>query len=641
MIVWLASYPRSGNTLARTMLNQCFDIKTYEREPPPFGVTEDYISSMIGHVEMPCEWSRFYERSAASRRTVFVKTHLPPEDEQPAIYVVRNGRSAIVSYFHHFGQFFPNEDRTLLELILGHDYYLEWTSHYRAWDPHKRGRTLVLRYEDLLASPARETERIRQFLGGESQRKEWENPFELLQQDDPQFFRRGRAEWTADPVWTPDIEEIFQAKHSELMRELAYYGQLDPAKDYVRDDSARSSFLTAVFALSARAQHEKTELEKIAGERLKELDLAHAHADQLTRISNERLLDVERVSAMLVTRRQVLGDLYAELDLRAGVIDELSEAVRTLEGVAAERLDLIEELGERCRRADAAIAGLRERCAYLAPFETAAQERLALVDEMQASVAAIEETAAARLSLLEGLTRQISLRDDAIRDLRLSAEARDAAEQIARERLDLIEHLTAEVAARDAAITELWLAARARDAAEHAARERLDLIEHLTAEVAIRDSAIADLRLAAGARDAAEQDARQRLDLIERLTAEVAMRDDAIAALTPAAEAKAESDRVAADRLEAICQLIETNQRRLELIRQMQAAIACFEEVAAAKAASDATAEERLQAMRSLKSTADERQELIGRLVNDLRRSNRFMLRLWKLLGRDQEPWAG
>jgi len=77
------------------------------------------ISEVIGIAPLPSEWWTLYPDLSASADTVFVKTHSPPEDDQPCIYVVRNGRLAILSYYHYLRAFFPGSDRNLIELILG------------------------------------------------------------------------------------------------------------------------------------------------------------------------------------------------------------------------------------------------------------------------------------------------------------------------------------------------------------------------------------------------------------------------------------------------------------------------------------------------------------------------------------------
>ncbi len=77
MIVWLASYPRSGNTLLRILLRQVFDIRTYSlagtKELSRFG---SEVSELVGN--MNTEWTADIENSARlTSTTSFVKTHEP------------------------------------------------------------------------------------------------------------------------------------------------------------------------------------------------------------------------------------------------------------------------------------------------------------------------------------------------------------------------------------------------------------------------------------------------------------------------------------------------------------------------------------------------------------------------------------
>ena len=97
--IWLASYPRSGNTMLRYLLNQVFDLKTtslYDGDTRLFGAVAG-VPELVGH----------YDRGAVGHGSggpsgyAFVKTHEPPIDSGPAIYIVRDGRSALVSYMHY------------------------------------------------------------------------------------------------------------------------------------------------------------------------------------------------------------------------------------------------------------------------------------------------------------------------------------------------------------------------------------------------------------------------------------------------------------------------------------------------------------------------------------------------------------
>jgi hypothetical protein len=89
MKLWIASYPRSGNTLVRLILNQAFGVKSTSIYPDETDAmrSRPWLMDRLGfsEEEMPGEW-------------LAVKTHNPPIDDMPAIYVVRDGRAAIVSF---------------------------------------------------------------------------------------------------------------------------------------------------------------------------------------------------------------------------------------------------------------------------------------------------------------------------------------------------------------------------------------------------------------------------------------------------------------------------------------------------------------------------------------------------------------
>ncbi len=56
MIVWLASYPRSGNTLLRTVLSECFGLRSTADEPEP--IEAAHATGMIGGLASPEEINR-------------------------------------------------------------------------------------------------------------------------------------------------------------------------------------------------------------------------------------------------------------------------------------------------------------------------------------------------------------------------------------------------------------------------------------------------------------------------------------------------------------------------------------------------------------------------------------------------------
>ena len=140
-LVWLASYPRSGNTLLRIILQQCFGLRSASIYPNDLGGNSS-LEEYVGHIEQGPDGNiRFDEGSIP-----LIKTHEHPSDEQPAIYVIRDGRAASVSLWKFYSNNFPV---SLNDVIEGHHPFGTWSSHVQAWNPCNRPGTLLLRYEDM------------------------------------------------------------------------------------------------------------------------------------------------------------------------------------------------------------------------------------------------------------------------------------------------------------------------------------------------------------------------------------------------------------------------------------------------------------------------------------------------------------
>lgn len=138
-IVWLASYPRSGNTFLRTILWQCFGLRSASIYPNDLGGNKK-LEQYVGHIEHgPDKQIRFPENSIP-----LVKTHEYARDKNPAIYVIRDGRAACVSLWKFYNKRIPLE-----AIIEGQHRFGTWSNHVRSWEPWDRPNTLLLKYENM------------------------------------------------------------------------------------------------------------------------------------------------------------------------------------------------------------------------------------------------------------------------------------------------------------------------------------------------------------------------------------------------------------------------------------------------------------------------------------------------------------
>jgi aryl sulfotransferase len=200
-ITWLASYPKSGNTWLRAIIDRIvrpekpFDLNALGETAPAFsGLTERFI---VDHgIEVPLsapgEIRRYWAPTqravcSSSGRDAFLKTHnvaakfdcghFPdPTLTRSAIYIVRDPRDVAISFAYHYRQPLGLAVATLCtssalnfkpEQIGRTELLTSWGEHVAAWTALKRIPVLVLRYEDLLVDAAAGVRRIAKLLGRE------------------------------------------------------------------------------------------------------------------------------------------------------------------------------------------------------------------------------------------------------------------------------------------------------------------------------------------------------------------------------------------------------------------------------------------------------------------------------------------
>tara|TARA_B110000238_G_C15997059_1_gene382747 strand:+ start:29 stop:886 length:858 start_codon:yes stop_codon:yes gene_type:complete len=186
MIIWLASYPKSGNTFLRTLLASYFFTKdgifNFEvlkniKQFPDNGVFEKLGIDVSNEKEVIKNYIKVQqETNIRDGQTIrFLKTHSTLQDMDGykftdlnnclgAIYIVRDPRNIATSYSNHeqtsldeaierikkfriTGGIKDSKDRKNETIT----HVGSWSSHYASWKEFKKvDRYLLIKYEDLL-----------------------------------------------------------------------------------------------------------------------------------------------------------------------------------------------------------------------------------------------------------------------------------------------------------------------------------------------------------------------------------------------------------------------------------------------------------------------------------------------------------
>lgn len=213
MIAWLASYPRSGSSFMGRALNAAgFDMLSLYNDGM---IDETTVNRKVEAVDFP-----IFDNDDT---TYFCKTHGIQSDNRASVYLVRDGRDALVSYAHYAidfqGETLSFEDM-LIRLIIGDNYqYPNWSFHVMAYLAREK-RTLVIRYEDMVENITAQVQRVSQFLGLAIP-ENVQVDFDKLHADNPKFYRRGIAgNWRNE--MSEELQRLFWNNHSKAMQMAGY-----------------------------------------------------------------------------------------------------------------------------------------------------------------------------------------------------------------------------------------------------------------------------------------------------------------------------------------------------------------------------------------------------------------------------------
>lgn len=277
-LVWLASYPKSGNTWVRILLghllgqnleseNEAEDdfnpVSGISSSRDPFDYHVGISSTDLTDAELDRVRAGVYRRIAANRDDLcFMKAHdayqtlptgeamFPADCSLGVVYMVRNPLDVAVSLSHHQGgrsfdrivasmnnpaHFLAGAGKQQIKQLM-----FDWAGHYRSWTQQQEMPVCVVRYEDLLADTEHELNRIVQFLGltdedlatsvsqaveasrfEKLQKIENEKGFQEKPEKAQRFFRSGRS-GEGKELLSDELQSILIEHQADAMRELGY-----------------------------------------------------------------------------------------------------------------------------------------------------------------------------------------------------------------------------------------------------------------------------------------------------------------------------------------------------------------------------------------------------------------------------------
>lgn len=274
-IVWLASYPKSGNTWFRAFLTALLnpgstDIDINNLHQTTIASSRQLFDEMTGIASSDLEQEEidrlrplvYLQNARESEEVLYHKVHdawtllpdgqplFPPEVTRAALYFIRNPLDVAVSFAHHLN---TSLEKTIA--ILNNPEYafcqrtdrlhnqlrqrlLTWSGHVKSWVDDSGLPVLVMRYEDMKARPAETFSRAADFIGlhyspaeivaaldrasfARLQQQEAEKGFSEKNARSGSFFRKGEAGDWKNVLSAAQVERVTQA-HREVMERFGY-----------------------------------------------------------------------------------------------------------------------------------------------------------------------------------------------------------------------------------------------------------------------------------------------------------------------------------------------------------------------------------------------------------------------------------
>ena len=184
MFIWLASYPKSGNTLVRSLLSSyffskdgIFNLRLIKniKQFPTIKLFEDLGIDITNEKEVIANYIRVQQSFNIKESTQFLKTHsylfniennafTDLNNSLGVIYIVRDPRNVVTSYANHRSMSVDESTNWIINnWVLGGNfnslnftektkvYSGTWATNYKSWKSFKsQGKYLLIKYEDLI-----------------------------------------------------------------------------------------------------------------------------------------------------------------------------------------------------------------------------------------------------------------------------------------------------------------------------------------------------------------------------------------------------------------------------------------------------------------------------------------------------------
>ena len=177
MIIWIVSYPKSGNTWVRSFLSAYYYskdgdfnfklLKNIEQYPQ-----KKFLKKSINKpADISSYWKTSQEEIIKNKEIKFFKTHnsllsingndfTSEKYTLGAIYIIRDPRNVVTSLKNHFALNYEESLKFMLnERKFIHDqrekdysdfhFLSSWSNHYKSWLNEKSFRKIIIKYEDL------------------------------------------------------------------------------------------------------------------------------------------------------------------------------------------------------------------------------------------------------------------------------------------------------------------------------------------------------------------------------------------------------------------------------------------------------------------------------------------------------------